>query len=651
MALPNNFYKGNNILRDKVLDDYVQGKYFDKALGVTMPIPEGCNKYNKDFLIKIKELNMQYFGLLRAENVIEKLLKIHEKTSFYDLHTIYNLMRAQGGTIKYNKLLRSALKKYKIQKQEIYNSISRDLKSQEERAGRNKILLINLMNDFGLGCLCQYIQESTGRDIVEDILQFTLDNDKNIDFTPSSKDEETQKKEIDEYYDNLDNEYINNLLKYNSGENLFKTISDSLQQYHEKREQCALKSKQDKKERIQNERIERAHKLLDSDNAKINRTLNRISEMRECEFSDYEFDLLNVYRTTLKFNGTAYYVAYIGCKQNSKIHYMCIDKNANYGSTSNLSNALLFANEQEAIELKNRLLDKQSENSGKFNNVIFEVAKLQTLNTSKKSIDIEAQNKRALQLINNQLMFYTEEFAYRLINTHLLNILTFDSNRNQLKNRLDYYYSLCNNINVTLIALYRRLNNFNNGEYEIKYLGKSGKRHIKYTDINNRDINVSTELTDDIRNTFFIDHLNNAGVIDKQSLLSLKNVLSREYPDYNLIEYNDTLNFSSFIQNICKCDIDIHNDMGWILKRKPELFSNKVYIVTIGRYGYSLKFLGKTGKGEMAYKQTLTENVNFYTSYTEALLDLIKVLKNNNRSSNSNNKFYKIHEIDMNTLE
>ena len=33
------------------------------------------------------------------------------------------------------------------------------------------------MSDFGLDCLKEFIQETTGKDIVDDILQFALDND------------------------------------------------------------------------------------------------------------------------------------------------------------------------------------------------------------------------------------------------------------------------------------------------------------------------------------------------------------------------------------------------------------------------------------------------------------------------------------------
>lgn len=71
-----------------------------------------------------------------------------------------------------------------------------------------------------------------------------------------------------------------------------------------------------------------------------------------------------------------------------------------------------------------------------------------------------------------------------------------------------------------------------------------------------------------------------------------------------------------------------------------------VYIVTIGKYGKSLKFLGTNGKGNIISKQTLTKNVTLYNSYIEALLDVIQILKNN-----SDYGLYKIHEIDISTLE
>lgn len=175
---------------------------------------------------------------------------MHEHTYYGDLNILYNLMRAQGGTIRYNKLLKSALKKYAIQKQAIYDSIKKDLSTQEDRVVRNKKLINDIMSDFGLDCLKEFIQETTGRDIVDDILQFALDNNKDIDFNgQSGADEETQKQQVKSYYDSLDNEYIDYLLSNakNNGVELFKTISDSLEQHHDRQEQRALERKQREK--------------------------------------------------------------------------------------------------------------------------------------------------------------------------------------------------------------------------------------------------------------------------------------------------------------------------------------------------------------------------------------------------------------------
>lgn len=61
MALSkNNFYSGCNIMKDYVLDNYVKGVCYDRKLGRKTPIPEGTNKYNKQFILQLNDLNMQF---------------------------------------------------------------------------------------------------------------------------------------------------------------------------------------------------------------------------------------------------------------------------------------------------------------------------------------------------------------------------------------------------------------------------------------------------------------------------------------------------------------------------------------------------------------------------------------------------------------
>lgn len=277
MALSkNNFYSGCNIVKDTTIDNYLKGLYYDRKLGRKTPIPEGINKYNKQFILQLNDLNMQFFGLLRADSVLLKLLKMHEHTSYGDLNILYNLMRAQGGTIRYNKLLKSALKKYEIRKQEIYDEIKKELNMQEDRIIRNKGSINNLMNDFGLDCLRESIEKSTGRNIVDDILQFTIDNDKNTDFKSLAETEEDRKKEVNAYYDNMDKEYIDYLLQNakTEGINLFEQISDDLKHHHELVQQRNVERKQREAEKKQSDKKDKAMFAMNSDNSKLNSAIN-----------------------------------------------------------------------------------------------------------------------------------------------------------------------------------------------------------------------------------------------------------------------------------------------------------------------------------------------------------------------------------------
>lgn len=273
------FYKGCDAYpsnKNTTVRNYIKGEYFDRKLGRKVPIQEGANKYNKQFILQLNDINLQFFGLLRADSVMLKLMEMHEQSTYGDRNILYGLMSAQGGTIRYNRILKSALKKYEIRKQEIYDEIKKELNMQEDRITRNKGSINNLMNDFGLDCLREFIEKSTGRNIVDDILQFTIDNNKDTDFRSSAENEEDKKKEIDAYYNALDNEYINYLLTNaeTEGINLFEQISDDLKHHHELVQQRNTERKQREAEKKQSDKKDKAISAMNSDNIKLNAAIN-----------------------------------------------------------------------------------------------------------------------------------------------------------------------------------------------------------------------------------------------------------------------------------------------------------------------------------------------------------------------------------------
>lgn len=360
------FYKSAHIrtASDLVVDNYIKGDYYDKKTGKRIKIEGGPNKYNKDFLIQLSDVNIQFFSLLRADSIVVKLLKMHEHKSDGEVYSISNLMRAQGGTIRYNRILKSALKTYGIKKQEIYNAIKKNIDSERERVSRNKVLLYNLLDDYGLGSLNELIQKGTGRDLVDDILYFVNNNDVNTDFKSQKDDDEARKAEIDEYYENVDNQYINHLLDIAKANNinLFSEISESLKDAHELRDKQAKARKEQQRQAKLLERKKIAETYINNDNGLLSDAMNsyKVTLYRE----DYREvgktkvnDRLNLQGARMlrvkvsKLNGVAYYIAV--CKA-SMVQYISATGNL----TRSILNARVVADKENLSKLYSDALEK-----------------------------------------------------------------------------------------------------------------------------------------------------------------------------------------------------------------------------------------------------------------------------------------------------
>lgn len=634
MALSkNNFYSGCNIMKDYTLDNYVKGLYYDRKLGRKIPIPEGVNKYNKQFILQLNDLNIQFFGLLRADSVLVKLLKMHEHTYYGDLNVLYNLMRAQGGTIRYNKLLKSALKKYAIQKQVIYDAIKRDLLTQEDRVVRNKKLINDIMSDFGLDCLKEFIQETTGRDIVDDILQFALDNDKDIDFKgQTDTDEETQKKEIQSYYDSLDNEYINYLLSNarNNGVELFKTISDSLEQHHNRQEQKTLERKQKEKEYKQQVKQNKALTAINNDNCKLNITINDNNKL-----SDYARDVVNYKlenRISMKdaialqklinnLGGIGYYIAI--CKEN-KIYYV--------KGTEELTASILRATWFSELD-------------------------------------------RVKAAINKQLLYHSDEavICNKILNKYLVDTLKYELKHNldSMRNLSNYTAEPC----MRMVAFYK-INS--KQDIEIKYLLDSlDGIEYKYKDCNEDIVTINASIGANISKIEFMsiieDSLGNRleSTLDKRSLEQLAESIGQ----YNVTPYSYKFNFNTYLEIVYNTHTTYMNKIRQyfqtsvsdlrpndyiehyiqsqqthtILLKRFKGFRDKeelqhLYIILAGHNGNKVMAVGIKGDSDLTLRDYIGQKTKFFTSYNEAMKAIIRLV------NNKDTELYTVHEIDLTTI-
>ncbi len=546
-----NFYSGCNIVKNYTLDNYTDGYYFDKKLGQRVPISKGVNKYNKQFLIQLSDLNMQFFGLLRADSIMVKLLKMHEQTYHGDLNTLYNLMRAQGGTIRYNKLLKQALKTYEIRKQVIYDAIKDDLDKQGDRVKRNKRLLDELMTDFGFESLKEFIQNTTGRSIVDDIIQFSLDNNKNFDFKSLSSDKETANAEINAYYDKLDNEYIDYILKTaeQQGIELFKQISSSLEHHHNVREQMQIERKQREQKYKQEVKEQKTTQLINIDNVELNKLIN--DEEVLAHYAYYTSDdnnryykglsgktVTNIRKLVDTVGGMGYYIAI--CKAKT-VNYIAVNRfnNSELKVTTSVLKADWFNSLDEAKEALT-LVKKQSD----LKDFSISIQKLQTRVHKKATDNIEGTIKKK---VIEQIQFNKRRFITKVIASSLVNATTCEYNCKPT---------------IKVIAYYKI---GTSGDIDIKYLltkklEQSEKSlSIPYTKNNTQNEFMGSIGVDFSCLAFIVSDSNNTYRISKENKESLG------VKGYKAIICEITIDISERLQEIREKQLHKFNEVAYVL--------------------------------------------------------------------------------------
>ena len=430
-----NYYKGNKLLNNNIVNYYIKGLYFDKANGKKLPLQEGTNKYNAKFVQQINELNVQFYALIRANNILLKLLKMHSKAAYSDIGAVYGLIKTQSGTIKYNKVLKSALKTYEIRHQKIYDELKRDLASQEDRIKRNRELVNKNISDFGLDCIKEFIYNTTGSDIVDHILHYTDEYNKDIEYRPQLSD-----KTAEEYYEELDNSYIKYLLDNaeTSGVNLFNQISDNLKQHHKYKEQTILKAKQAIAEKKAEEKKAKAMNAIGNDNNLLNSSINNCVYGGGKDNLGNRFSLdtaLSLREIVDNFGGIGYYIALCSA---STVKYL----GKNLDVVGGITKALWLASEETAKELVEVL--KTREELSKMHisiqniKIISKIAAVQNEAKYSNSVNDSGSGSDSVKLNNTTireviLERFNEQLKQaniqcKLLNKHLVDTLTHEVN-------------------------------------------------------------------------------------------------------------------------------------------------------------------------------------------------------------------------------
>ncbi|MBO5386623.1 MAG: hypothetical protein J6A59_00545 [Lachnospiraceae bacterium] len=369
------FYKGNSILDNKNVKGYLEG-YELNSLNEKIPLKQGTNKYNIELIKQVNELNYKFYILILSERIIIKLIEMNSNNEYGEIRNIWNLIKAQGATIRYNRVFRKALKSYLIDKQKIYNALKTEVDKQLERLDRNKKVLTILMNDYGLKSLISEIEKHNNMDIYEHIEKFVNSLDKDITFDVNQINEEN----TNDYYNDIVDKYIEYVISIANKNNISidNNVSESLKHYRDNKrdyiKQAKLEAKQKKIEDKENGII---NKLKD-DNAKIQQDIaasyyNKLVKLDRSQAGD-------LFSKIDKLGG---YVWYISLAKGSKVCYLCNTRK----TVSSILKAVLFLTKDDAEkfldytikeneEIKSyhtyiaRLITNVSNNVNRLNNVI-----------------------------------------------------------------------------------------------------------------------------------------------------------------------------------------------------------------------------------------------------------------------------------------
>lgn len=319
------FYKGNNILNNKNLEDYLNGVYYDKK-GNKIPLEKGTNQYNYKFLMQTKELIYNYSCLLRLDFCVKNILE-SQGAENADIYNMWRVIKAQSGTVRFLKTLSKALKTYKIKYQSILNAVKLDLKSTSDRYERNLGYLKMLMQDYGLTNFIKYIEDIKKVTIFDDIFNFF--NSNSIDIT------EDNDKELCDKYDEMYIQYIYKTCSEH-GIELEKEVSEAVKNHVQYRSKLAEQAKQLKEQAKEKQKEENGKVLV----SKFYRTVNdALLNGGNDVFSDV---IIAQFVDKLKLLGNkAYFVA---VAHKSRVFYLTEEKK----ETSSLNKMKLFSTKEEA---------------------------------------------------------------------------------------------------------------------------------------------------------------------------------------------------------------------------------------------------------------------------------------------------------------
>lgn len=334
------YYKGCRDCKSEdnvIVDNYIKGYYFNKVTDMEEAIPEGVNKYNKQFLADLMYLNSQFYGLVLTFSVVSELIKRHDIVCSSDIKDLWRLAHAQSSTIKFNLSFRASLRRYQVAKIEIYKSIVKAIEIQKNRAERNKKMVERILADYNMDIILEAVKEDTGLDLFEHCAKFRDDALKDI-ITLTDEDKKKESERIKEEYI----EYLEKLAE-RKGISLYDSVSDSVVHRIEVnkaiRERINAEDKEYRVKKLRSKQITSLH----NDNILIQSDINSLADIVDGRIVGKKFQKILAKKMIERLQGVAGSIYYIGLVKETYVRYLGKD-----GAVGSIVHARLFKTLQSA---------------------------------------------------------------------------------------------------------------------------------------------------------------------------------------------------------------------------------------------------------------------------------------------------------------
>lgn len=257
------FYKGCNGIYESgmIISDFIDGKVFNPVTRIKEPAAKNPNKYSQWLECQFRRLIPEFGKIIMTEYVMIDLsnLCVNDTATVQGLaRNLYHIASAQAKTRNFCKIMCTALSTYAVDSKPLFKAIKTDLEKTQERAERNKQLTNEFAEDCGLSEMAEYIRQTKGISIYDDISTFMENKCKGCLSSDTPLDEEK--------FSLFRQQYIASLIDIaeKNGIPMLDHAADDAKRHHAKRQAMALEEKAEHDEEKRQEKLKSTEIMINS---------------------------------------------------------------------------------------------------------------------------------------------------------------------------------------------------------------------------------------------------------------------------------------------------------------------------------------------------------------------------------------------------